>query len=243
MIPQRARQLKYIFTNETLEAIIAGLNIRPSDCVLAVAGSGDQAFALLESGCRITAIDNISAQIRFVQRRALALSRGDYSEFLDLSIPEECRGLIFSEYEKMALVGYVKKRERFFLEGDRLMRIQANLGNLEVVEALDLFRFVQGRKFTKVYLSNVLGYSYENCSEVKAGLRALARSLPINGLIYVSNHGSLEYLFSKDTPLKPAFLPEELFLDRDLTESAVKHETNAKFIPGVYRKIGEEGQS
>ncbi|MCX6774504.1 MAG: hypothetical protein NTY99_00220 [DPANN group archaeon] len=46
-------QAEYFQTNEDLASIVRGMNVKPTDYILAVGGSGDQAFALLEYAKRV----------------------------------------------------------------------------------------------------------------------------------------------------------------------------------------------
>ena len=73
----------YQCTNESLKAIVAGLDVSPDDNLLVVGGSGDQAFALLEFAVKgkVTAVDNAPQQIDFIRQKVEALQRGDYESF------------------------------------------------------------------------------------------------------------------------------------------------------------------
>ena len=53
----------YARTNEDLTAIVKGLDVNPADYILAVGGSGDQAFALLENAKRVLAVDAEDQQV------------------------------------------------------------------------------------------------------------------------------------------------------------------------------------
>ena len=44
-------------TNEDLPSIVRGMDVNPSDYILAVGGSGDQAFALLEYAKKVKTVD------------------------------------------------------------------------------------------------------------------------------------------------------------------------------------------
>ena len=48
--------LEYSCTNEDLKGIMAGLDLSPTDRVLTVAGSGDQAFAFLEFARQVNSV-------------------------------------------------------------------------------------------------------------------------------------------------------------------------------------------
>src|SRR3989338_6857639 len=137
--------LRYSYTNEDLRGIILGLDFSPEDSVLAVAGSGDQAFAFLEFTRQVKAVDIVPEQIELMRQKAEALRIGDYDEFFK----------------------------------------------------------VEATGFSKIYLSNVLGYgdgiSYANATEI---LGNIARNLPIDGLIYVANRERISDRFKPSIVLR-----------------------------------------
>ena len=50
--------LLYSSTNESLEGVVAGLDVKPKDRIIAVGGCGDQAFALLENVGKVIVVDS-----------------------------------------------------------------------------------------------------------------------------------------------------------------------------------------
>jgi len=78
---------KYGATNEPLGAVYAGMDIKPEDRVLAICGSGDVPFALLEginpnSNGIIRAVDLLDVQVKYAKHQADTLLRGDFNEFM-----------------------------------------------------------------------------------------------------------------------------------------------------------------
>ena len=112
---------EYAGTNESLDAIVLGLGVGPGDTVLAVAGSGDQAFAMLATGARVVVADSRQQQIDYVLHRAACLQQGNISGFL-----RESYGSLSGRFA----------REYFEVPG-RLDSVRNNLPNLEVLPAME----------------------------------------------------------------------------------------------------------
>ena len=74
-------KVNYSVTNESIDAVIKGLNLKSNDSVLAVAGSGDHAFAMLEYAGEVKVIDSNPFQIDLVMLRAELLRIGRYDLF------------------------------------------------------------------------------------------------------------------------------------------------------------------
>ena len=240
--------LKYSVTNEQLPAIVAGLAPRSIDRVLAIAGSGDQAFALLADADSVIAIDNNPKQLELVRQRIGLLSSGNFDAFLNPRRTGAYDFFLVSDYD-------LDLRRDFFKQEDRLNRIRSKLNRLELVEA-DISDFVQNRNgYNKTYLSNAFTYMGAPKSKALAAtehLRAIARRLPREGLVYVSEHPSLAMtiklggfsLFSDFlgivsealTGIHTDFLPEELTLERTLTRAARKKSSKV-YPPAVYQRV------
>ena len=73
--------LEYISTNENLDAIVLGMDVNSNDRILAMGGSGDQAFALLEKAGSVTVVDRNSAQIWYIKQRAELIRQKAYEFF------------------------------------------------------------------------------------------------------------------------------------------------------------------
>jgi len=153
--------LDYTHTNESLDAIIAGLDIKQGDLILAVGGSGDQAFAMLEyAKSLLIVVDKNKHQIDYIAKRIELMKKGFYNKSLkigELGIQDGiCRGT--RNYELMKF--NIEKRNKYFLQKGRLDRIRENLGYVSLVNA-DIFS-VLGWGNQKLYLSNAsLSLDYE----------------------------------------------------------------------------------
>ena len=217
--------LRFKYTNESLEAIIAGLDLKEDDRVLSIAGSGDQAFAILEFAESVHAVDISKHQVDFMNGRIEALKRGDYEAFLD----ERTRRISQSESET-----------DYFRKAGRLQRIQNKLSGLSVKRS-NIFRAGKRGEFSKIYLSNSF-YYYHSKTNPFFALYKISRSMPVNGLIYVSNHDKIKDMSqSKDFG---RYLPPGLSLDFDRSFLARMHETEHNndtsvqcWLPGVYRRV------
>jgi hypothetical protein len=234
---------EYRVTNESLDAVVEGLELTPNDSVLAIAGSGDQAFAILEYAGRVTAVDKNSHQTEYVKLRAEALKQGRY----DLFLCNHAR---------------VPKVLNYFSKEGRLDRIKANLENLTILEPSDIFALKTEETFSKIYLSNAL--CSVDVDKRRAKLFDMRNIMFSDGLIYVAN--SYEYVYT-DKASKRWFglsilrkilsASGLIYLSRDytrlmncvlsgfeenseLTQKARLQEYNLNFsnwLPVVYRKV------
>jgi hypothetical protein len=247
--------LGYACTNEHLGAIVSGLDIQPSDRVLAVAGSGDQALAILEKAGFVKAVDTKQVQIDFLKKRVEAISKGDYDSAFNVEFFGRYDGCICGAKRNIDVArSMLKRRNSYFLESNRLNQIRNNLANLEISEPDSIQKVAQSDGgFTKIYLSNILGYCGNGASSIAVALRDFASKLPEGGLIQVSNHDSLRKFWcvhaiedpDKDRGTEVIysliekginFLPPGLRLDATLTAKAREFE-NGIWEPAVYRKI------
>jgi len=74
----------YGHTNESLWAVVAGMNVSRKDRVLCICSSGDQAFALAEYANKVVAVDRDVKQINYAKRRLEALRNKNYDDFFPL---------------------------------------------------------------------------------------------------------------------------------------------------------------
>lgn len=165
----RRKRLRNIWTttNEDLEAIVEGLRVTKDDVILAICGSGDQAFALLEKAKRVIAVDASPEQIVYAQRRAQTLREKGYLPMASDMYPRN------KDYMK-----------------PRIRRIRENVGNIEFCRVLDIFEDMpQFQGITKLYLSNAL-FDRNVLSECEL----ISQTLPQNGLVYFTNGQDLFYM-------------------------------------------------
>lgn len=215
-------ELSYKSTNENLEGIITALDVGPSDTVLTVGGSGDQAFALLEFGGSVHAVDPNPAQVAYIQKRARELEQGDYSSFVD-----DC---------KPRLV------KRTFSASGRLERIRKKLTHLTISHG-NIFKVAEQGTYSRVYLSNAVGYvGGGGClGDTQQILEGVARRMPVGGLIYVADHNGLSKACTRHNDLGflygflgYSFLPKSLVVD---TRLSVLARIDYNWSPAVYRRV------
>lgn len=233
-------RLIYKYTNENLEAIVLALQPNNNDKILAVCGSGDQAFALLENAKEVWCVDNNKAQIKYLKERLHALKRGDHKAFLPKTKDSNDSELNIQE-------GYFKQKNRINKIKEKLNRLTVKQGDI-----IEIAKIEPG--FTKIYLSNAIGYDQSkdiNKLMFATIMRKIAARLPIAGLIYVSNHEYLcERIYISTPPHRITtergavritdskdIFPEYLRVDPELTTLARRYEDEGFWSPAVYRKI------
>ncbi len=170
----------YHATNENLNSIVEGLKIEEKDTVLAVCGSGDQAFAILEkSPKKVIAVDINDNQLILGEFRANSVKYGLYERFFSYDLLEKFKELKEKGEEKEDCY-YIIERNKYF--SDKLDKIRENIRKIEFRKG-DIFdsKFYCG--INKVYLSN--------CNlDVEAGLEEYIEKLPSGIEIYVSDSDS-----------------------------------------------------
>ena len=66
-------EAEWIATNESLDAIINGMNLNSKDIVLSICGSGDIPFAIAPLVKKVIAVDGSLNQINYARARKEAL--------------------------------------------------------------------------------------------------------------------------------------------------------------------------
>lgn len=214
----------YSITNECLDAIIAGLDVKPRDRILAVGGSGDQAFALLEHVNKVTAVDIRESQLELIKLRAQALREGQIAPFFYVGI----------ESHREGDNDMVSARNQYF-NTERLERISEKLEALEIIGPegiLEVAERLPKNTFNKMYLSNVRPRNPDGDAtydEQEKLLDRLSRRLPRRGIIYCSN-------FVRFPPLELVSVDEELTQEARLLEDKYAKSAHYNWIPTVLRK-------
>jgi len=194
-----------------------------------------------------------------MRQKAEALRVGDYDKFLKVEGNGSADGWVYGQYGPEFNQFDELRKRKYFAEDEpqRLDRIRANLDNLVIAEPANILDVAQTETgFSKIYLSNVLGFGNDG-SEMRVTeiLENIARNLPMNGLVYVANHGGLirkrillfedkedikKDLYSildKDKDLRDSsFLPPELEVDKDLSRKVRGYEGGI-WKPAVYRRV------
>ncbi|HIH24422.1 TPA: hypothetical protein HA251_05285 [Candidatus Woesearchaeota archaeon] len=206
----------YGHTNESLQGIRTGLQAGPDDTVLAICGSGDQAFMLLEYAKRVIAIDNNPAQVEYAKERASDLRGGNVGMFV------YAPALDYEFREAYA------ERNRYL--GTHAPDIRENIENIEfhVANIAALPDHIANTRFTRFYLSNVLEYASETYllkAEHGTGfLRALAGA----------PDGARVYSAGADDDRPSIFRNFGFHYDREASRRAREFET--EWWPFVYVK-------
>ena len=218
-------KVNYSVTNESIDAVIKGLNLKSNDSVLAVAGSGDHAFAMLEYAGEVKVIDSNPFQIDLVMLRAELLRIGRYDLFFTK------RSTVPLNDDKIVA------RKNYFSKEGRLEKIAENLENLVVLLPTDIFQTPLNIQVSKMYLSNAIGYLC--CKHTFSQLLTAVKNLLPGGLLYVSNSTASIYADGKRFNLEDCIIPG-LKKDSRLTKRARECENNIDgfcWWPIVYRKV------
>lgn len=232
--PSIARSGYIVFpcTNESLAAIVAGMDVSKEDHVLAVGGSGDQAFALSEHVGSVGVIDADPTQRDFIESRIALLEKGDVGSFVwplgDESDLDARFDFLRERFEVNAHSGRKDSRNGYFLAGGRFEKIRSNANRLTVLPPVDVIGLIDGvansglvfggNLVNKVYLSNVLGNPMRDTpSEIPTRdslISGLANALPNDGLIYVADGHFFTHGRYKNHP--------GVVVDEALTEKALE---------------------
>ena len=170
-----------LVTNESLDAIVIGLDLSPQNRVLSICGSGDQAFAILEKAREITLVDSRENQINYALNRKKMLLAEDFKGFLNPGIePKDlCESACLDE-------------NLAYFSAHRIARISEKVKNPESLKVKigNIYNIdLQNEKFDRIYLSNSIGYGSNtlNFDLTDERLGSIAPALTSDGLIYVTD--------------------------------------------------------
>ncbi|MFA5887977.1 MAG: hypothetical protein WC852_04680 [Candidatus Nanoarchaeia archaeon] len=170
----------YPYTNESLDAVVKGLDVQSSDDIIGVLGSGDQAFAMIEYANSVLAVDNNKVQVAYAQERKAMLREGNIERFLH----PECLPEITGKYK-----GHMDSIVDYFSQPGRLERIRQKLDLLEIKKTANVLDKMKEGRFSKAYLSNIIGFNgfMIKPNAQKAFVKELANRLRMPGLIYFTS--------------------------------------------------------
>ena len=163
-------EVLYSVTNESLDAVIEGLDLKPDDTVLSVGGSGDQAFAILEYVKKVIVVDINKSQINFIKLRNEALKQKEYNLFFAK------KRLVSESDEKICM------RKKYFSEKGRLERITAKLDDFIILPPANIFRVKLNEPVSKIYLSNTFSsvWGIHSVSDIVK----VIKNLSLGGILY-----------------------------------------------------------
>jgi hypothetical protein len=226
--------LRFDATNESLDAVIAGLNPKQGDNILAVLGSGDQACAMVAEGAKVYGVDINPDQVRYAGDRKGYVEKGDFASFLG------------------TISGSNVHSHEYFKANNRLEKLAANMHNLTIAEGSVLDENLLRAGFNKIYLSNVISYmhihkfgdskrtEFAHYNFVMA-LNKIAESIPAGCLVYVSDS---HFIFSDKVIKKyglnkitqSAKLEKDEILSAEADKLEPKSGTCWDWHPAVYRR-------
>ncbi|MFH1066067.1 MAG: hypothetical protein V1734_06175 [Nanoarchaeota archaeon] len=194
--------IQYSTTNESLQAIVEGMDLSRDDDVLAVLGSGDQAIAMAEYANSVTAYDLNPGQVQHARYKIRLINQGRFDEFINA-------GNLWSKTKKA-------RRDAYFGVSGRLERIREKAEQIKLKAGK--LRAPKKGLFSKAYLSNILGYGMAEAPWLRTRLflGRLAKRLRAPGLIYIANGDRIDrqFLFQMD------YIPGNLMIDEKLTKQA-----------------------
>jgi hypothetical protein len=220
--------LEHMGTNESIEAVIAGLDPKEDDVILANGGSFDIPVAILEYGARVIVVDSNHYQTLYCRLRARMLQEKDYQGFLrGIATGKKCEIFMRRGPREFAAES-VERRNNYFAQPGRLDRIAGMLNKLEILDEADIFEIAPKiSRYDKAFLSNCIGYDGNSSEGAQICLLAIANTLPQGGLIYVSNGENAGSKYSYDN--------FSLVEHRPLTEAAQTLEP--RWHPKVFAKV------
>ncbi len=202
--PTARDKISFPCTNESIDSIIVGLDLSKDDNVLAVGGSGDQAFACLEHVNSVALVEINSSQREFIKNRLRLLEQGDKELFVwpygNGTDNNDTFKQLRQVFEVNTHCGRKNSRNNYFLDGETFEKIRNNSTGLKLLGPSDIGDVIFNPSFNKgdngeciinkVYLSNILNYTKKGYSgRFNTGdgiVRRLRDVLPNDGLIYVT---------------------------------------------------------
>jgi hypothetical protein len=199
----------YRVTNECLPAVTLGMNVKAQDSILAIAGSGDQAFALLEHTRHVSVADWNPAQLEYIRQRVNALREGDWEGF-------------FKPWSQASLDVRESAVYNYFNHQKRLETIARNINSLQVLESSDFITALASfpcNTFNKIYCSNAF------VDRSKFG--KIGEYIPNGGLVYNA---------CGEKSARPIVVRTggRLVIDGDLTKKA--RDSEESYVHGHYFK-------
>jgi cyclopropane fatty-acyl-phospholipid synthase-like methyltransferase len=205
----------YELSTESLKSIVEGLDLKPTDDVLAVCGSGEQSLAILEFANSVFSVDINPKQLEYAEFFTGLVGSQDFDNF-------------WINYDSFFDNGDLNDclNKTYLSEDGRLETISKKMNELRFFES-DITNILKNdSSFDKIYLSNAM----EHISKIKNlsffdQLDSYSQSLKPSTLIYHSSG-----LFPLDSSV-----PKNLEIEKYLTQKARHFEY--RWNPVVYRTL------
>lgn len=224
--------VSFPYANESLDAIMRGMDVKGDDDIIGIGGSWDWAFAAIQYAGSVTGVDYNAEQAEYAMKRAEALKAGNIDGFFPDCSDQEGNSYDRHKYAAKKYFSRNTLMGKIFKSKSRLEVIRSRLDRIEfkVIRIEDFIRDMQGRKFSKAYLSNAFthGMMYGGLPKHRQRdfIQMLAAKLRNPGIIYLSDGG--------DFNLKHLYNAEE---DRKLTGIAMDIERKISgWRPAVFRR-------
>jgi hypothetical protein len=195
---------------------MAGMDLTDDSVVLAIGGSGDQAFAMLDVAKGVIAVDSTPVQVRYIEQRRKQLSKGDFKNFMN---PEGgiSDGFYKGDHSNEWHYDLLRRRDSFFTP-ERLERIRAKANNIEVLNA-DITDV--RAKYSRIYATNAT--SDNGVTSDYGFVYHLVETLQKNGILYFATEKKR--------------VPNHAIVDERLTRAARDLEDRKYWTPTVIRRL------
>ncbi|MDD9954345.1 MAG: hypothetical protein OXR66_08495 [Candidatus Woesearchaeota archaeon] len=223
------RKVRWVASNQAINAPLVGLDVRPGERIGAVTGTGDILFNLIVAGALVESADSDPEQTAYVRRKRENVVADDQESFLYEGITES----------KYSTQGQIRRRHSHFSDPNIWQRLRQNIGNLRDPELADIGDFLSTRNFDKAFLSNAPGWGYTG--ETESGMLngridcnrifdACAQSLPQGGLAY-------RVRFARQWFLGTTYENFESVPSLAQKAAVMEEKIGGMWIPEVYRRI------
>lgn len=193
------QRLNYSVSNESLTAIVYGLDLNQADVVYGIGGSGDVLFAALEYVDSVVGIDNNPIQVQLMKERAELLRQSDYNSFLNIEDIGDYDGCFNRRMPGLAEFNLKRRNAYFRRQGinrvdqtpyNRLSRISEKIDRLTIIEGDFFEEAAKSEGFSKLYLSNFVADSIwpsaADNGQMEPCLKQMLKTLRNGGLVYFS---------------------------------------------------------
>lgn len=183
------KEVMYPCTNESIPAVVAGLDLSASDVVVSIAGSGDIPFAIAPYVSKVCAVDSNKYQLEFMREQMEFLRSDDFEgfcrrEFMKMATFDQvgCQGM----YSRDVGMHNMDARECYFER--RFSEVRDSLSRIEICNAgiLEFMGTLDEGSVDKVYLSNVP----ERLVDSGADADCIIRAMKVGGIVYDSSRQS-----------------------------------------------------
>ncbi len=225
---EKDKMARYYRTNENPKAIIAGLGVQEGDNILSIGGSGDNPFAMLTKGARVTAIDKSKWQIKYMNEQTSLIEKRDYTGFMHnrarkKGFPGNQYNYPWEDWEDIFGTKFFTE-EIFNIIGENIDLLQ--------IKHSSLLEAIKNNGFNKIYLSNAIGHGStlptfrpsRFGNSVRQDMKEISCQLPEGGLIYAASGKTIWDKIEGES---------NLVIDNQLSSKAIDTGWN----PLVFRKV------